>query len=96
VRIYHQHKSSKLFSRPHQYYDGSRPSIIYVDEPVHVDAKKKKGSKKSFLALAVLQILLGLVAIISQVKKTFSRQVWGSSKANLNLMLLLRFQGCVL
>jgi len=77
VRIYYQHKSSVLFFRPHQYYDGSRPSIIYVDEPVHVDAKKKKGSKKSFLALAVLQILLGLVAIISQVKPFFVKAGMG-------------------
>ena len=61
--------------RPHQYYDGSRPSIIYVDEPVHVDTKKEKAKSKatkSFLALAVLQILLGIVAIISQVKMTWS------------------------
>jgi hypothetical protein len=34
---------------------------------VHADAKKKGGAKKSFLVLAVLQILLGVAAIISQV-----------------------------
>jgi hypothetical protein len=59
--------------RPHQYYDGSRPSIIYVDEPVHVENRETRENpttKKSFLALASLQIILGIVAIISQVDLT--------------------------
>ena len=64
-------KAIKICLRPHQYYEGSRgsrPSVIYVDEPVHVDARDEtRYSRKSFLVLAAVLIILGIITIISQV-----------------------------